>query len=322
MLRAVWSNDRTSFNQAWQWTQTHLLDERGLLAWQWRDGAVTDANSATDANTDVALALLMAGEHWKEPALIDAGKRMVSAIWEHEVTTVNNVPYITAGNWATQGPVVALNPSYFTPYAYRIFQVVDPDHDWYGVIDSGYEVLFEASKSPLGAGGSAGLPPDWVGLERATGKLVPLQLEQNDTTRYSYDAARTYWRVALDLRWSNDGRADAYLQQAGFLRDEVTRLLEDGVTRKGVVSAVYARDGSVLEEKPSMVGNAGAVGALLKLDPDAAHTVYAAQVVGGINQASEGVYWGDPNNLYTQEWGWFATALYADALPNLWWEAR
>lgn len=126
MLRAVWTNDRPTFDRTWNWTQQHLLTSDGLLSWLWQGGKVVDPNSATDGDTDTALALLMAGKRWNDPALHAAGVRMMQAIWEHEVTEINGRPYITAGNWATDATVVALNPSYFSPYAYRIFQEVDP----------------------------------------------------------------------------------------------------------------------------------------------------------------------------------------------------
>jgi endoglucanase len=229
------------------------------------------------------------------------------------VATVNGQPYLAAGDWAAQDsePVLALNPSYFFPSAYRIFKEVDPDHDWWEVLNSGYSMLFAASAAPLGASQSAGLPPDWVGLDRASGELVPFQHPRfADTTRYGSDAARTYWRVALDRRWTGDGRADAYLRLAGFLRDEVNR--------NGQVSAVYGHDGTVVEEPPSLVGIAGAVAALSSLEPSSGHLLHAQEIVGDATRTSSGLYWANPDDLYTQEWGWFATALYADALPNLW----
>jgi endo-1,4-beta-D-glucanase Y len=311
MLRAVWSNDRAAFDRAWGWTQAHLLNPKGLPSWLWRDGRVIDAHSATDADTDMALALLLAGQRWGDAGLRAAGTRMVEAIWQHEVVVVNGSPYLVAGDWIGGAPVIALNPSYFAPYAYRIFQQVDPQHDWMAVVESSYRVLFEASALPLGGDRSAGLPPDWVGLERASGRLVPLTLpEGRDTTRYSYDAARTYWRVALDGRWSGDGRADAYLRNAGFLTDEVRR--------KGFVSATYSHAGIILEEGPSVVGTAGALGVVAVVEPALAHGLVATQLIGGNNRDEAGVYWGSPGDLYAQEWAWFALALYADALPDLW----
>lgn len=318
MLRAVWTDDRASFDRAWRWTQANLMDEGGLPAWLWQDGSIKDYHPAADADTDMALALLMASRRWGDQALLADGQRMVQAIWEREVVMIEDQPYLTAGEWATHGQIIALNPSYFAPYAYRIFQEVDPEHNWLGVVDSGYRLVAGATESPLDQALSAGLPPDWVGLNRETGELVPLEIDKEHTTRYSYDAARTYWRVALDWRWFQDGRAKAYMDNAGFLRDEVNRLLSDGITYKNRVSGIYAHDGTVVQEASSVVGTAGAMAALLSLDPAAANTLYAGQIVGGANRIDAGLYWDNPTDLYAQEWGWLATALYADALPNLW----
>jgi endo-1,4-beta-D-glucanase Y/4-amino-4-deoxy-L-arabinose transferase-like glycosyltransferase len=309
LLRAVWSDDRAGFDRAWGWTAAHLLTPDGQLAWLWRSGEIVDANSAADAETDTALALLMAGERWDDPGLTAAGRALVSAIWEHDVAVVDGRPYMSAGNWAPTLDIVAVNPSYFAPYAYHVFHEVDPDHDWIGVIDTGYQLLFDASAAPLGAPHSAGLPPDWVGLDRASGQIVPLVLDDTATTRFGFDAPRTYWRVALDQRWDQDGRADAYLRQAGFLRDEVARAAS--------VGAVYEHDGTPVEGASSRVATAGALAALLTLDGDAANALYAGQLVGDSHRADRGLYWDDPNDLYAQEWGWFATALYAGALPDL-----
>ena len=38
--------------------------------------------------------------------------------------------YLTAGDWAPGEQVIPLNPSYFAPYAYRVFAEADPGHDW------------------------------------------------------------------------------------------------------------------------------------------------------------------------------------------------
>lgn len=310
LLRALWLDDRESFNRTWAWTRDHLRTENGLLGWLWKDGAIQDRNSAADADTDTALALLLAAKRWNDGELLDAGRRMVDAIWLHEVVRVGGRPYLTAGDWAGHGPVIAINPSYFSPYAYRVFQEADPAHDWLAVIDSGYQVLFQSSAATLGYPRSAGLPPDWIGLDPETGALGRLNLERGDTSVYGYDATRTWWRIALDLRWSGDGRAKAYLETAGFLRDEVRR--------DGFPGAVYAHDGSVVERSPSLSGIAGALAALLTLDPAPAHGMHAAQLIGNASRTGAGISWGDPNDLYAQAWGWFATAFYADALTDLW----
>jgi hypothetical protein len=190
-----------------------------------------------------------------------------------------------------------------------VFAAVDAGHDWAGLIDSSYRLLFAASSADLGSSQSAGLPPDWVGIT-PDGTLVPVDLARGDTTVYGYDAARAFWRVALDLEWWGDGRARTFLENGGFLRDQVSQ--------QGFVSAVYAHDGTPAASTPSTVGDAGAIAALQVIDPAGAASLEASQILGGLGQSGGQVAWGDPMDMYTQEWGWFAAALYAHALPNVW----
>jgi endo-1,4-beta-D-glucanase Y/4-amino-4-deoxy-L-arabinose transferase-like glycosyltransferase len=309
LLRAVWSGDRDTFERTWDWSKTHLVNSSGLLAWKWNQ-QVLDSHSAADADTDAALALLMAGRRWANPAWLADGTAMVAAIWDHDAARAGDATYLGAGDWAPGLDVLAINPSYFAPYAYHVFQEVDPGHDWLGLIDDGYRLLFDASAGALDGQRSAGLPPDWLGVDRASGQITSLGVDAQQTTAYGYDAPRTYWRVALDLRWNGDGRASAYLAQAGFLRDEVNRA--------GSVRAVYAHDGSVASEDASVVGSVGALAALLSLDGDAANRLYAGQVLGGSDTDAGLAHWGDPADLYAQEWGWFGTALYANTLTDIW----
>jgi endo-1,4-beta-D-glucanase Y len=309
MLRAVWSGDRQAFEQSWAWTNAHLLKTNGLLAWKWND-RIVEAHSAADADTDAALALLMAGRRWANQRWVAEGTLMARAIWSYDIARAGDAVYVGAGDWAPALGVLAVNPSYFAPYAYHLFQEVDPEHDWLRLIDAGYRLLFSSSAAELGGARSAGLPPDWLGIDRTSGQIAPLSVPADDTTAYSFDAPRTYWRVALDLRWNGDGRAAAYLAQAGFLRDEVNR--------SGLVRASYGHDGSVTSNASSVVGSAGALAALLTLDPDAAHRLYAGQLVGGADVVAGAAHWGNPGNLYDQEWGWFATGLYANALTDIW----
>jgi endo-1,4-beta-D-glucanase Y/4-amino-4-deoxy-L-arabinose transferase-like glycosyltransferase len=314
LLRAVWLNQKDDFYRTWQWTQVNLQKENGLLAWLWQEGEIIDAHSASDADTDTALALLFAGRRWNDPQLISAGTDMVKAIWEHEVVLVDEMPYMTAGEWATDEDIIPLNPSYFAPYAYRVFNEIDPNNRWWDLVDTSYDVIFAASELPLGADETAGLLPDWIGLDPITGELVVLHLGdgRGDTTQYGYDASRTYWRVALDYRYIEDGRAQTYLELAGFLNDEIER--------KGYPSAVYAKDGSIVEESPSIVGITGAMAALLEMNPEAGNDLYIQHILLGASRHPEGfVSWGEASDLNSQQWGWFATALYADALPNIWW---
>ena len=183
-----------------------MNSDNGLLAWKW-NAEIVDAHSAADADTDTALALVMAGRRWANPEWQSDGSRMVQAIWDHDVVRAGDAAYVAAGDWAPALDTVPVNPSYFAPYAYHVFQEVDPGHDWLSLVDSGYRLLFDSSAAALGSDQSAGLPPDWISIDRSSGQVVPLAVDADQTTVYGYDAPRAYWRVALDLNWNGDGRA-------------------------------------------------------------------------------------------------------------------
>ncbi len=310
MLRAVWTGNRAEFERVWKWTQANLFTKDNRLVWQWQKGKQINTASNAEGDTDMALALLLASKRWGNQSWQEAGQKLLKIIWDNDVVRVNGKFYVAAGDWATQDEVITINPAYFAPYAYRIFQEADSAHSWQALIEPGYKMLFDLSSNKLGATQAAGLLPDWIGLEKATGEFVPLKTSGKDLTRFGYEAPRTYWRIALDMAWSGDGRAKTYLEQAGFLRDEVNR--------KGSVSASYAHDGSLLEKPASLISSGGALMALQTLDPVAANRLYAGQVLGTLSQSKSGAYWDNPDDIYTQQWGWFMVALYANALPDVW----
>jgi len=173
MLRAVWMDDRPTLDLTWRWTQDNLGDPtHSRIGWLWGkapDGSwrLLDANSASDADEDIALALLFAAHRWSStyrPAAI----ALLDRIWSEEVATVAGDPYLTAGNWgpgAAGGPV--LNPSYFAPYEYRIFAQEDRAHPWGELIDTSYSALQACTEAPLDRGAGR-LPPNWCALDVAS----------------------------------------------------------------------------------------------------------------------------------------------------------
>jgi hypothetical protein len=191
---------------------------------------------------------------------------------------------------------------------------LDPENRWFELVETSYRVIFESAELNFYSERSAGLPPDWIGIDPETGELLPVDLgDDRDTTIYGFEAPRTYWRIALDQRFFEDGRALSFLDMAGFIHEEIER--------KGYTSSVYSEAGDILESHTSKVSLAGSLAALLTRDPKTANELYIDQFKKGITRYSDNsISWGEPASLYDQEWGWFAVALYADAMPNLWWD--
>lgn len=319
MLRAVWMDDKETFDRSWQWTKDNLQrKEDHLIAWLFGKkpdgtyGVLADRggqNTASDADVDVALALLFASKRWNDNAYFGDAIVMIRAIWEREVIEIQGRPYLAANNVEKTVPkqVIVLNPSYFAPYAYKIFDEADPEHDWLGVASTSYEVALESMRKPLDKASSAYLPSDWVGIDRTTGEIVPIPQPTSLTTNFSYDALRLPWRFALDWAWYGDMRAKQVLDSIGFLSGEWQE--------KGEIKSSYSHEGVELSsiESPAMYG--GTLGYFLAKDRKAADSIYSRKLEALYNPNSS--EWSKELSYYDENWAWFGMALYHSELPNL-----
>jgi endo-1,4-beta-D-glucanase Y len=318
MLRAVWMDDRDTFDLAWKWTQDNLgRDEDGLHSWLFGEkpdgsyGVLVDQggyNSATDADTDIALALVMAHERWGDGAYLDAARETIASIWEKDVLVVGNATYVLANDLEARSssrPIA--NVSYLAPYAYRVFAAVDEDpaHDWLGAVDTSYWLLNAASASTYGAATSSQLPPDWVVIDRASGAPTSTGIE-GLSTNYGYDAIRTPWRIALDHEWSGDPRAAEYLARLSHLGREWRE--------KGALAAVYAHDGAVVDPLETAAAYGGAMGYFKVVEPELAAEVYEEKLKFLYNQDTG--EWRDALSYYDSNWAWFGVALHAGLLAD------
>jgi endoglucanase len=316
MLRAVWLDDRATFDRVWLWTRNNLQVIGGaLFGYLWGpqpDGRYTllSNHSASDADEDIALALLFATARWHDGTYRRQATSILAHIWTDEVTEVQGVPYLTAGNWAPQQarPGPAFNPSYLAPYAYRVFARADAAHDWTGLVTSSYRLLDACTTSSLGGNASAGLPPNWCSLDRTTGAVVPFSQVQ-DADSYGFDAFRVMWRVALDVRWNQSAAGRDYLSRNDFLRRQWTA--------HHSLASVYHHDGTVEDGDENVAAYGGSIGNFVVTDPADAQAMASAKLLGALGQQAADHWWGQRGNYYTQNWAWFGVALTAGQLPQL-----
>jgi len=316
MLRAVWMSDKETFDKAWAWTQEQLQREDNLFAWRWGQksdgtyGVLTDVNgqnAASDSDTDIALALLMAASKWQDATYLDQAKEVISSIYKNEVVVVAGVPYLASNNLEKQStsPIV-MNPSYLAPYAYREFAKIDKENDWMAVVDSSYDFLEKSMTEKLDKGDSAGLPPDWVLMDRTTGALSAPAVE-GLTTNYSFDAMRTPWRIALDYEWNKEDRAKDVLGKMSFLKDQWVK--------ENKLISTYAHDGSVVKADEVAETYGTALSYFDIIEPDLAKEVYEQKITTLYDQNTNA--WKQPITYYAANWVWFGIALHEDQLPNL-----
>jgi endo-1,4-beta-D-glucanase Y len=245
LLKAVWMDDPETFRKVWHWTRRNMRRPNDqLLGWRWgerEDGAqgLIDMNNATDADQDIAYALLLAGERWQEPAYTQDALAMIRDLWRLNVQRIDGRYYLVPGTWeGFQWEYLTLDPSYFAPYVYRKFAQADKAHaaGWNQLADDIYDIL-EACTSLT----ANQLPPNWCAVKRQAdgGPKIIFSDRQGEGARdFSYDAFRVYWRMAMDAALSPSpgrDRAKAYLQNHPYLRTywQQHRLMPEGFTADG-----------------------------------------------------------------------------------------
>jgi endoglucanase len=189
---------------AWKWGQKDKTQQAN----QW---GILDQNFASDGDIDALTALILAGRRWEKPEYINLARAKLKDLWELSTTSINGQNYLLPG------PKIAfqktdrleLNPSYFAPYAFRLFAQIDPEHDWASLVSSGYALLDQAATIS-----QKQLPSDWIALSRTTGQVQALKAPSPITSQYGFDAYRVWWRIALDAAWFDAPEARKFLEHS------------------------------------------------------------------------------------------------------------
>ncbi|HTQ02965.1 MAG TPA: glycosyl hydrolase family 8 [Polyangiaceae bacterium] len=216
MLAAVYMGDRTTFDGLWAYAQQHF-DMAGMMNWHINtDGttATQGSGSATDADEDMAWALIMASGQWSSADYYAAGKKLAGAIMFNEVAGDG---MLTPGDaWGSTNKTY---PDYFSPAYYRVFKQVTGNANWDIVISRNYDILSKVS-------GTDGLVPD------STTSSYDL------SGAYKYDACRAPWRIGMDYCFNGPDvapGAKTYLDLVGTFFDGVgVANIGDGYTLTGM----------------------------------------------------------------------------------------
>jgi endo-1,4-beta-D-glucanase Y len=210
MIIAVYMNDQTLFDGLWKFAlkyptkalvgsnevQTMLMNwyvEPDLSLVTAQEDPTNSANyygAATDADEDMAWALVMADKQWGgqgtlSKSYLQSAKDLLNDIWNYEILD-GKLPKNGNrwGNWDS------LNISYFAPAYYRVFAQVTGKAEWNsGVVKCVYDTIATNLTSAYGNLNN--------GLVRAfsttTGGTAQYQKDW-----YNYDSCRTPFRIGLD----------------------------------------------------------------------------------------------------------------------------
>ncbi len=182
MLIAAAMGDKETFDGLWSWTNSRL-DGNGVLGWDNGSGG-----SATDADTDIAYALLMAEKQWPGSGYAAAGDTMAS-----KAGAVDISGSLIKGGSQYDG---VYNPSYFSPGFYRTMGA-----PWSGIIAANYSQLNSCDQNFTGADG---IVPDWCDPSSGqpagnTGAQVTSEVCNQGEACSAYDASRIPWRIGYDV---------------------------------------------------------------------------------------------------------------------------
>lgn len=293
LLRAAWLDDQAAFDRVFDATERMLARPDGLYSWRWSPsggGRVLDANTATDADEDIAFALIIAAARFDQPRYLARAARVVRAIRVVTRIEAAGAWFPSAGNWAVGERIV--NLSYFTPYAYPYFDRLDPGGRWMDVMEIGYRLLDRAT-----AGGSSVLPPDFMTVDPAGG-IGALPDSSTLSRRFSFDAARIPWRIELDCRLHQRRQACASTGGIPFL----VNLLADPAAR--IVNA-YDVNGTPRSQQESPSFYAALLPALERQRPLIAASLRRSHLA----EADLTRLVRRDDRYYDANWVWFGLAL-------------
>jgi endo-1,4-beta-D-glucanase Y len=313
LLMAVMIDDQRTFNVIFVAAEKTLRDAAtGLFHWRAdNSGNITGYGSATDADQDIALALIYAqhrverGE-WDPPETRSYAARanlLLDAIWLHDVVAER---YVKPGDrYGGQGRDI-INLSYFAPAWYRIFDDFQETARWQGLIETGYEALYATQGAPWG------LAPDWSTLAGqpaftyCDGKGIP-----GDNCMYEmrYDAIRVPWRIGLDCLWFGEERACEWTQRS-------VRFLNSLPDHRA--ARMYDMEGrTVVDYQDEAMVSMWLFAAVAAQDDNLQKQLENRLYDFGANAANNG-HWGDsPHFYYKQSLAWFAAALLSGHFVDL-----
>jgi endoglucanase len=303
MLRAVIINDPTTFDLTLNWAEENLKREVNgkrtdqLWAWKWgrnSDGTwgTIDSNFASDADIDAVTALILAARRWNRPDYLELARVKLKDLWTLSTAIgPGGKRYLLPGPktaFVTPASTLHLNPSYFAPYAFRMFAQIDSEHNWLSLVETSYQALEESAKLS-----AVGLPSDWVALDTKTGKYQPLPETHPLRTLYSFDAYRVWWRVALDAAWFNSPEAKRYLQR-------YTKHLRALWRQKSRLPARIDLQGKALVDYDATSQYAMLYTAMRLIDPQVADQMLQVKLLPRYKQG----IWDDESAYYTQNLAW------------------
>jgi endo-1,4-beta-D-glucanase Y len=254
MIIAVYMNDQPLFDELWKYEQLWLGTD-GLMDWYISANGVDrlGTGAASDADEDMAWALLMADRQWGGSGslgdtYLNVAKRQIGLVYDNEIYQFKLVkPGDTWGDWTT------VNASYFAPSYYRAFAKASGNDGWNQVVQTVYDTLAN-TLNPTNGNDLNGLVPAWSTSDGVPNPHVFMDMPAAPTN-YQYDSCRTPFRIGLDYCFNNEPRAQAYVAKTSqFFAGIGAKNIVDGYQLNGTPQPQSASGQSAAFVGPAAVG--------------------------------------------------------------------
>ncbi len=192
MLITVYMDDESTFKKLYEVWSNNGGATAGM---NWRIGCDKGDGSATDADEDAALALVMASKQWNNSTYLNNAKSLINWIAQNDIDGNNSIK--PGSNWSS-----SLNPSYVMLGHYRLFEKVTGDSKWSTIRQKAAKDLLACQDS------KTGLVGDWCDWN--SHKPVLTNAAVSNDIGYYDDASRTPWRTAWAYYWYGDSDAKKF----------------------------------------------------------------------------------------------------------------
>ena len=254
MILAVYLNDQPLFDALWKYEQL-WLGKNELMDWyisgNGKDRLGTGA--ASDADEDMAWALLMADRQWSgtgslADSYLNIAKHQIDQIYKTEILDDKLLkPGDTWGDWST------VNASYFAPSYYRAFAKATGNDKWNQVIQTSYDTLQNTLNSANG-NLTNGLVPAWCTSDGVPNPNV-FKGGAAAPVNYQYDSCRTPFRIGLDYCQNGEPRAQSYVAKTSqFFATVGAKKIVDGYDLDGTPNPQNPSGQSAAFVGPAVVG--------------------------------------------------------------------
>ena len=253
MLIAVYMNEQTVVDGLWKYEQNYL-GMNGLMDWYISaDGSQRlGTGAASDADEDMAWALLMADRQWGgkgtlNDTYLNIAKQQITLVYNNEIFQDKLLkPGDNWGDWTT------VNASYFAPSYYRVFATVSGNSKWNDVLKTVYDTITNLLNANNG-NTTNGLVPAW-----STSDGVPnnnVWMDGKAPTNYQYDSCRTPFRIGLDYCFNSEPLAQAYVAKTSqFFAGVGAKSIVDGYALNGTPQPQSTTGQSAAFVGPATVG--------------------------------------------------------------------